>query len=324
MSAVEFAILGAGAIGSVLGAHLAQAGHSVVMLARGRRGQQVERDGLRIRGLAQIVVPVPVIVDPTALPAADVLIVATKALDTAMSLEPLRRSRIDLAFSIQNGVMKDDLLATAFGADRVLGALANTSGELLDDGEVLFTRNVNLLVGEIAGGISPRVARIAQTIDASGVRAAAVPDIRSQEWSKFVAWVGAVAVAVTTRVNTWRSFGDPGAARVLVRLIREMTTLARACGVEITDDSFLPIATLGRGTEDEAVALVLKIGSDYRAHAPDHRLSTLQDLEAGRALELEETIGFAVRKARELNLSMPLVEGLYHLSAAIGRVRDPG
>jgi 2-dehydropantoate 2-reductase len=322
MSTVEFAIIGAGAIGTILGAHLAQAGRSVVMLARGRRGQQIERDGLRIRGLAQIVTPVRVILDPTALPAAEVLIVATKALDTAMSLEPLRRARIDHAFSIQNGVVKDDLLAAAFGGDRVLGALANTSGELLGDGDVLFTRNVNLLVGEIAGGISARAERIAQAIDTSGVRAAAVPDIRSQEWSKFVAWVGVVSVAVTTRVNTWKSLSDPGAARVLVRLVREMASLARACGVRITDDSFLPIATLCRGSEEEAVGIVTKIGSDYRANAPEHRLSTLQDLDAGRALEIEETLGFAVRKARELELSMPLVHGIYHLTAAIDRVRN--
>lgn len=322
MSRVEFAILGAGAIGSIVGAHLAQAGRSVVILARGRRGQQIERDGLRIGGLAQITTPVRVIVDPTELAGAAVLIVATKARDTAASLEPLRHARIDLAFSIQNGILKNELLAAAFGADRVLGALANTSGELLGSGEVLFTRNVNILIGEVAGGVSARVERVANAIDAAGVRAAAVPDIRSQEWSKFVAWVGVVAVAITTRVNTWKCFSDPDAARVLVRLVREMATLARACGVEVTDDSFLPVASLCHGSEEEAVGIITKIGNDYRTNAPEHRLSTLQDLDAGRALEIEETLGFAVRKARELELSMPLVEGIYHLSAAIDRVRN--
>ena len=322
MSRIEFAILGAGAIGSILGAHLARAGHSVVMLARGRRGQQVEREGLRVRGLANIVMPVRVILDPMELPGAEALIVATKAIDTARSLERLHRVPIDVAFSIQNGVMKNELLAAAFGADRVLGALANTSGELLDSGEVLFTRNVNLLIGEVAGGISARSARLASVIDASGVRAAAEADIRTQEWSKFVAWVGMVAVAVTTRVNTWKSLSDAGAARVLVRLLREMATLAAACDVEITDDSFLPVATLCRCSEEDAVNRVMRLGIEYRTNAPEHRLSTLQDLDAGRALEIEETLGFAVRKAQELGLSLPLVEGVYHLSAAIDRVRS--
>jgi ketopantoate reductase len=109
---------------------------------------------------------------------------------------------------------------------------------------------------------------------------------------------------------------------VLVRLLREMATLAVACGVEITDDSFLPVASLCRGSEEEAVGVVTRIGTEYRANAPEHRLSTLQDLDAGRALEIEETLGFAVRKARELELPLPLVEGAYHLTAAIDRVRS--
>ena len=128
--------------------------------------------------------PVRVIIDPTELAGAAVLIVATKARDTAASLEPLRHARIDLAFSIQNGILKNELLAAAFGADRVLGALANTSGELLGSGEVLFTRNVNILIGEVAGGVSSRVERVANAIDAAGVRAAS-SEARNKRWAVF-------------------------------------------------------------------------------------------------------------------------------------------
>ncbi len=55
----EFAILGAGAIGSILGAHLAHAGHSVVMLVREQRAQQIRSDGLRIKGLVELTFPCP-------------------------------------------------------------------------------------------------------------------------------------------------------------------------------------------------------------------------------------------------------------------------
>ena len=57
----------------------------------------------------------------------------------------------------------------------MLGALADTSGELLPEGDVLFTRNVNILVGELAGGESARAQQLAHTLDAAGVRAAATP-----------------------------------------------------------------------------------------------------------------------------------------------------
>ena len=318
---VEFAILGAGAIGSIIGAHLARAGHSVVMLARERRARQIQTDGVRIKGLAEFSTPLLTITDPAQLRGAGVLIVATKALDTAASLEPLRSAEIGTAFSIQNGVMKNELLAAVFGADRVLGALANISGEVLASGEVIFTRNVNVLIGELPAEMSPRAQRLAQTLDASGVRSTAVADIQSQEWSKFAAWVGLAALAVTTRASTWKYLLDPDAALVLVRLVREVQRLATACGVELTDESMFPVATFCRVTERAAVEMVRGQGSEYRTNAPQHRLSTLQDLEAGRPLELEETLGFAVRKAAQLQLSMPLLETFYYLASAIDRAR---
>ncbi|HET7133452.1 MAG TPA: 2-dehydropantoate 2-reductase, partial [Gammaproteobacteria bacterium] len=143
MDRFEFAILGAGAMGSILAAHLARAGHSVALLARGHRAAQVRGDGLRITGLTRLTVPVHVIEHPAELRDADVLIVATKATGTAESLQPLAHARIGCAFSVQNGVLKNDLLQAAFGHEHVLGALANLSGELQPSGEVLFTRNVS-------------------------------------------------------------------------------------------------------------------------------------------------------------------------------------
>jgi 2-dehydropantoate 2-reductase len=73
----DFAILGAGAIGSILGAHLARAGHRVVMLARGARAAYLEERGLTIAGLAQFTTPVHTLRDPHALGSAGTLIVAT-------------------------------------------------------------------------------------------------------------------------------------------------------------------------------------------------------------------------------------------------------
>ncbi len=318
----EFAILGAGAIGSILGAHLARAGHSVVMLARGRRAQQVRDEGLRIAGLAEFSIPVPVLTDASQLTGAQVLIVAMKTIGTTAALEPLHQADIGTAFSVQNGLWKNDQLAQAFGEDRVLGSLANTSGELLTNGEVLFTRNVNLLLGEPAGGDSARAQQIAGMIDAAGVRATAVPDILSREWTKFVSWVGLMATAVTTQAVTWRYLSDPGSARVLVRLVREALQLASASGVRLNEEeSLLPLRIIMEGSEQEAVDAVRKAGQDYESSAPEHRMSAQQDLLAGRPLEVEETLGDAVRKAQALNVPVPLLDALYHLTAAIDRTR---
>src|ERR1700686_2644265 len=143
------------------------------MLAPMSRAQRTARDGLRIKGLIEFSQLVPTLSHPTQFTGAGVLIVATKTYVTEAALASLHRADIGVALSIQNGMMKDDLLAAAFGKERVLGSLANLSGELLGSGEVLFTRNPYLFGGELDGRNSPRPRHIAQTIDASGVRATA-------------------------------------------------------------------------------------------------------------------------------------------------------
>ena len=213
------------------------------------------------------------------------------------------------------------MLAQAFGKERVLGALADTSGELLADGTVLFTRNVNILVGELSGDDSPRAQRLARTLDTSGVRAAATPEILTLEWSKFCAWAGLMALSVTTRALTWKYLLDPDCALVLARLVREMGVLARTLGIGLSDRSILPVASMCAGPEGEAVAAILKAGREFRANAPGHRMSALQDLEAGRPLEVNETLGYASAKARELALTLPLLEGFALLIAGLDRAR---
>lgn len=149
----EFAILGAGALGSIIGGHLAKSGRSVVMLARGQRARDIESRGLRIIGLSQFSQSV-VLADASKFTSAEVLIIATKTHGTDSALESIRHARVGAAFSVQNGLMKNDQLANVFGRDRVLGALADTSGELLPSGEALFTRNEGIAIGELEGAES--------------------------------------------------------------------------------------------------------------------------------------------------------------------------
>src|SRR5262249_47466376 len=153
----------------------------------------------------------------------------------------------------------------------------------------------------------------------AGVRAAAVPDILGLEWSKFVNWVGMMALAVLTRSVTWRYLVDPDAALLLVRVTREMSRLADALGIEVTDKSTLPSASLCHGSEEDAVKLVIEVGRSYAARAPEHRMSALQDLNAGRPLEIHETLGYALKKATEHGIATPLLDGLYRIISAAER-----
>ena len=315
----QIVILGAGALGSILAAHLARAGQRVTVLARGRRAAQVREQGLKIRGLAQLEVPVSVLEEPARCPDAETLIVCTKTHDTRATLEPLRHARFDTVLSLQNGVLKDELLRQAFGAAAVLGALADSSGELEADGAVLFTRNECIAVGELRASAQRRAEPLAALLKAVGIGARAVDDIESLEWCKFASWAALMVLSVTTRAPTPKFLRDPDGARLLVRLVREMGALAVAHGAVLADAVTLPVATLCTRPESEGQALVREFGARLEAVAPLHRMSSLQDLIAGRPLEIEETLADALARATRLGLSLPLLEVGHALAAAIDR-----
>jgi len=310
---MKFAILGAGALGTILGAHLSRAGHEVVMIARGERARVLQRQGLVLNGLSDIKARPMVIDDPRKLLDTGTLIIATKAIDTAAALETLRHVRLDNAFSVQNGVLKNELLARVFGFSRVLGAMADFSGELLANGEVKFTRNVCLHIGEEKGGASARAEDLAVTIDAAGVRCVAASNIRTREWSKFAGWIAGFPLAVLTRQITWKYMMDPSSALVMVRIVREAAQLAAAMKIELTDMPPLPVPSIAHASDEQAIGIIREIGQKFLDNSPEHRMSAQQDVLRGSRLEYEETLGYALAKGRELGVPMPTLDTCYRI-----------
>jgi 2-dehydropantoate 2-reductase len=310
---VKFAILGAGALGTILGAHLSHAGHEVAMIVRGERARVLQRQGLVLNGLSDIKSRSIVIDDPKKLRETGTLIIATKAIDSVQSLDTLRHLDLDQAFSVQNGVLKNELLARVFGFSRVLGAMADFSGELLANGEVKFTRNVALHLGEEKGGQSPRVEELASAIDAAGVRCVAAPDIRRREWSKYAGWIAQFPLAVLTRQITWKFLMDERSAAVIVGIVREAAQLAAAMKVELMDMPPLPVPSIVHGSDAQAIEIVRGIGQKFRDTSPEHRMSAQQDVLRGSRLEYEETLGYALAKGRELGVPMPTLDTCYRI-----------
>jgi 2-dehydropantoate 2-reductase len=312
---MKFAILGAGALGTILGAHLSRAGHEVVMIARGERARTLQRQGLVLNGLSDIKARPTVIDDPQKLRETGTLIVATKAIDSMQSLEALRHLRLDNALSVQNGVLKNELLARVFGFSRVLGAMADFSGELLANGEVKFTRNVCLHIGEEKGGASPRADELAAAIDTAGVRCAAASNIRTREWSKYAGWIAQFPLAVLTRQITWKFLMDERSAMVIVRIVREAAQLAAAMKIELSDMPPLPVPSIVNASDAQAVEIIRGIGQKFLDTSPEHRMSAQQDVLRGSRLEYEETLGYALAKGRELGVPMPTLDTCYRILA---------
>lgn len=317
-------ILGAGALGTLLAAHLRRAGHAVTLVARGRRAAWLRHNPLRVRGLAEIDVDCTVVENPAALRGADLFVNTVKTYDSRAALAPLAALGPELAFSVQNGVIKEDELAEAFGAAHVLGCMADFSGELLDDGSVMFTRNVCLHVGEAAGGHSARADGVAAALDAAGINTRASDAIASVIWSKYVGWVALMMLAVLTRRRTAAWLSDPDTALVAARVTREMAALAAARGIALRDQSPLPVAGIAAGDETAAARLVQDVGANFAAQAPGHRMSSLQDVLRGRPLELEETVGHALAEGRRHAVAMPVTETCYRLVATVNRGLQAG
>ena len=317
-------ILGAGALGSICAAHLIAAGHDVTLIARGRRARQVVETGLRIRGLCVLDCSARVVTEAVDVPPAELLIVTVKTYDTASAIAPLAAHGVDSVFSVANGVMKNDELRAHFGAAAVLGCMADTSGELRDDGEVRFTRNVCLHVGALDAAGAERAARVAETLHAAGIMSRAEADIECIEWSKFVGWIALFVVSVTSRLPTARFLAEPKLAGLMVKIVREMGAIARARKITIIDQSPLPVAGLLRVSDDEAVARITALGTDWLRDAPAHRMSSLQDLERGKRLEVDETLGHALQIAREQRVAVPTLETCYQLAAGIDAAQARG
>lgn len=316
---MDYVIVGAGALGSILGAQLLGAGHSVVMLARGARAEALRRDGIRLHGLVEQQIPCRVETNPSAIAAADVVIFAVKTLTHEAAAESLAHLRVDMVLSVANGVLKNEQLIDVFGEDHVLGCMADVSGELEADGRVLFTRNMCLHIGELHDRPTDRCEALVSTLNASGMNATVAADIASVEWSKYVGWCPFMGLSVLSRAVSAEFLTDPDHAAVMVTAVREMYRLAMALGIHIEDRSPLPVTSIATGTLADGVACVLQVGERIREHSPEHRMSALQDLRRGTPLEVEATLGHAVALGRQHDIEMPTMETLYRLVAGVDR-----
>lgn len=316
---MHFVIMGAGALGILLAAHLSRAGHQVQLVARGARARTLAEDGLEVRGLAAFRAHCGITDDPTLPTETDVFINTVKTHDSAAALASLTHLKPKVAFSVQNGVVKEDELIARFGAPAVLGAMADFSGELEDDDAVLFTRNINLHLGERDGSASARVTAIVTAIHDAGINARVAPDIQSVIWSKFTGWVALFLMSVLTRRYTGQYLSDPDVAQVVAQIVRETALLPRALGIPLQDISPMPVQGIAEASETEAVARVMAVGERMHANAPLHRLSALQDLLRGKRLELDQTVGYACREGARLGLAQPVLNTCHRIAAGINR-----
>jgi 2-dehydropantoate 2-reductase len=297
--ALRIGIVGIGGVGGYLAACLTQAGHEVALLSRGANLAALRERGIRLTGpLGPIETgPLNASDDASKLGGAEAVIITTKLYD----LEKVARQAAPMVapgafvIPVQNGVEAQPILAAALPHATVLKATIFIAAFLTAPGTILqkspFCR---LRLGAAAGPSGADVQRIAAALNRPPrIEAAVSPDIDADLWRKFTMLAPFAAVASVTRKPVGPVLSDPALMAELTGAIGEVVAIARAKGIALPAD-IVP-ATL----------------ATMRQFPPDAQPSMMEDLVAGRPLELDHLAGAVVRFGKALGVPTPIHEKAY-------------
>ena len=319
-------ILGAGGLGCVIGACLAETGVDVTLVARPQHVDAIRRDGLQISGMrGDRSVPMHAVADPREVEGPiDYLILLTKTRDTATALESAAalRERTAVALSLQNSVTKDDRLAEWIGADRVLGATTVEAGTMTGPGQVRHTATAptSFYFGELDGRESARAQVLADAFTKAGMGAKAITDIRQAEWEKLlqisvVAGFSASTLGFREGSAFAHGIATRSGAEHYVTIATELLAVYLAMGFE-PRDFFAPFSqfrALADSTFDEAVDNAFALGTMMVANGVIGRPSLHEDNVRGRPTEVEDGLGTYLRAADAHHVDVPTARGAYRV-----------
>jgi 2-dehydropantoate 2-reductase len=334
------AIIGGGSLGQTYAAFIAHSGQPVTLLTTPGGTARLKKEGvIRLTGGVSLEVPVSpapapagrvaVTTDPKDLPAGAGLLFTTKghhlreAVANITKVWPSSKDDTGWVAGVQNGLAKDDILAEAFGIERVIGASTITAAQRESDGTVVFTGRGMTYLGEFDALPSDRVKAAVETLTLANLPVEAVKDIRSVLWSKACNAAGIFGVSVLTRVPGGALLGHPGRARAYVNLVKETAEIGAAYGVETGNyTAFPPIRTYVDQPVEETVAGFLARAVPQKPGSRPSYPSMTQDLLAGRPLEVDEVFGDLVERAKRVDVQVPRLEIITNLISGFNTVEN--
>ncbi len=292
-----------------------------LLATRNTASRLLEAGHIRLRGAVPCEAPVApapappgsvgITTDPAQLPTGAGLIFTTKGHQLAAAIAAVQAAwpspGDDAAWvaGVQNGVVKDDLLADAFGAARVVGAATILGAERQADGTVMVTSPGMTYLGELSGGASARATAAVALLAGAGIPAQVPTDIRSVIWSKACNAAGVFGVSVLARTTAPEIFASPDLVRAYLSLIRETAAVGEALGVTVGDyPNFPPIHTYVVRPDEETLRAIpppTPGPSKARGSLP----SMTQDLLAGRPMEVDAVFGDLVARAERCGVAAP-------------------
>ena len=311
---MKIVIAGAGAIGGYIGARLARAGADVVLFARGPHLRAMEAHGLRVQSAeGDFEVRPQVTGDLASIGHADVVFLGVKAhglTSLAPALLPLFGPDT-VVVSTQNGIPwwyfqghggefegwrleridPGGVISSAIEPRRVVGSLAYFATDIVEPGVIRHNEGNRISFGEPDGSRSDRVRRIAEALIGAGFRCPISTRFRHEIWVKLLGNISFNPVSALTRGTLEEMVRQPDTARLIRDVMTEAESVANRLGIEI------PISI------DQRMAGGEKAGA--------HKTSMLQDLEAGRPMEIEALVGATLELGERLGVPMPATRAMY-------------
>jgi 2-dehydropantoate 2-reductase len=311
---MRFLVAGAGAIGAYIGARMAHAGFDVTLFARGPHLRAMQEHGVQVRSSDGDFVARPTMASSLEeVGAVDVVFLGVKAHglpQLAPQLKPVLGPETTVV-STQNGIPwwyfqgfggeleglrleridPGGVISSAIEARSVVGSIVYFSTEISSPGVVQHIEGNRISLGEPNGLRSERCRQIAEVLIASGLRCPVTTRIRPEIWVKVLGNASLNPVSALTRATLVQMLRDPGVSSVIRNIMQEVEALSNKLGME------LPVSI------DQRMAGAEKVG--------EHKTSMLQDLEAGRPLELEALVGAVVELGERVGLAMPYTRTVY-------------
>jgi 2-dehydropantoate 2-reductase len=322
---MRFLVVGAGAIGAYIGALMARAGFNITLFARGPHLRAMQADGVQVKTAAGDFTAHPKIAGslPEAGPA-DVVFLGVKAhslTQLAPQLVPVLGPETTVV-STQNGLpwwffqgfggQWDGLrlervdpggnISSTIEAKRVVGSIVYFSTEIVAPGLIQHIEGNRISLGEPNGTRSERSRKIADALIASGLRAPVTTHIRNEIWVKILGNVAFNPVSALTGATLGQMTRDPDACKLVREIMCEAAAVAERLGLD------LPVSI------DQRIAGAAKVG--------EHKTSMLQDLEAGRPMELEAVVGAIVELGDRVGVAMPHTRTVYACAKLLSQLRN--
>ncbi len=313
---MRICIVGSGAIGGYLGARLCLAGEEVTLVARGAHLDAIRRDGLKLIGAEggeEIARPARATAVLEEVGPQDVVIVALKA-HSVPAVAPALRSLYGehtIVVTAQNGVPwwyfrklggahdhrrieavdPGGVVEANIDVDRVIGAIVYPAAELEGPGVVRHVEGDRFSLGELDGSKSTRVRALSEALTRAGLKAPIATRIRWEMWIKLWGNLAFNPISALTRATLEDICRDPLTRALAATMMLEAQAVAHRLDINF------------------GIKLEQRIDGAERVGA--HKTSMLQDIEAGRATEVDAIVGAVAELGRIVGVPTPTIDAIY-------------